>query len=343
MKEEQKWDKEYDVVVVGYGGAGISAAITAHDEGASVIILEKAPFPAGGQTLTSGVGAAFARNPEKAAEFLFAVSSNGLENADPASRISVVPKEDCLVFMKEMARNPDWLTAMGVEHTVKTGSSALFPGFPGADSFGHVAVQGRGPQFLASMQIQIDKRGINVLYDTPATDLIQDIKTREIIGVHATSHGKGIAVKAKKGVVLCAGGFEFEEEMKANYLRPFPLKFSGWAYNTGDGIKMAQRAGADLWHMNTMVGYLTIWVPEHKVSWLLIHGNGIWVNKYGRRFQNEGLPINHSRWLTYMDYNLQEPGYASLPSYLIFDETIRKKGPVSACVEGSGLGIQAYP
>jgi hypothetical protein len=40
--------------------------------------------------------------------------------------------------------------------------------------------------------------------------------------------------------------FEFDEEMKANYLRPFPLKFSGWPYNTGDGIKMAQMVGADL-------------------------------------------------------------------------------------------------
>ena len=56
MKEENIWGREYDVVVVGYGGAGISAAITAHDNGASVIILEKAPFPAGGQTLSSGVG-----------------------------------------------------------------------------------------------------------------------------------------------------------------------------------------------------------------------------------------------------------------------------------------------
>lgn len=57
-------------------------------------------------------------------------------------------------------------------------------------------------------------------------------------------------IKARKGVVLCSGGFEFNEEMKKNYLRPTTIKFTGWIYNTGDGIKMAQAVGADLWHMN---------------------------------------------------------------------------------------------
>ena len=347
MRKEKKWDKEYDVVVAGNGGAGVSAAVTACDNGASVIILEKAPFPGGGQTRTSGVGAAFATNPEGAAEYLYAASSNGLEDADRASKISVVPKEDCLIFMKELASNPDWLKSMGVEHNVRKGSSAGYSKFPGGDSFGHVVIKGWGAQFLASMKIQLDKRGIEVLYSTPATGLIQDGETSEIKGVYAISNRKKIAIKAKKGVVLCTGGFEFEEEMKANYLRPFPLKFSGWPYNTGDGIKMAQRAGADLWHMNTMCGYLNIWVPEYKAAWLLVFGRGIWVNKYGKRYTDEGVHIkSHNWWLKHSDYNLEEPGYADLPTYLIFDETVRKQGPISANSASDQrylLGIQAYP
>lgn len=342
-----KWDKEYDVVVAGSGGAGISAAITAHDNGASVIILEKAPFPGGGQTRTSGVGAVFATNPEGAAAYLYAASSNGLEDADVSSQISVVPREDCLIFMRELARNPDWLKSMGVEHTVRKKSSAAYPEFPGADSFGHVAIVGWGTRFLASMKVQLDRRGIEVLYSTPATELIQDTGTGEIKGVYATSQGETIAIKARKGVVLCTGGFEFDEEMKANYLRPFPLKFSGWPYNTGDGIKMAQRVGADLWHMNTMVGYLNIWVPEYKAAWLLVFGRGIWVNKYGKRYIDEGINIkSHNWWLNHADYNLEEPGYADLPTYLIFDETIRQRGPIAANSSTDPnyvLGIQAYP
>jgi succinate dehydrogenase/fumarate reductase flavoprotein subunit len=347
MRQEGKWDKEYDVVVAGYGGAGISAAVTAHDNGASVIILEKAPFPGGGQTRTSGVGAAFATDPEGAAEYLYAASSHGLEDADPSTKISVVSKEDCLIFMKELANNADWLKTMGVEHTVRKRSSAAYHVFPGANSFGHVAIKGWGVQFLESMKIQLDRRGIEVLYSTPAEELIQDTETGEIKGVYATDNGQRIAIKAKKGVVLCTGGFEFDEEMKANYLRPFPLKFAGWPYNTGDGIRMAQRVGADLWHMSTIVGYLNIWVPEYKVAWLLVFGRGIWVNKYGKRYTNEGISIrSHNWWLKHSDYNLEEPGYTALPTYLIFDESIRQQGPIAANSSNNPqyvLGIQAYP
>lgn len=347
MKQEVKWDKEYDVVVAGYGGAGISAAVTAHDSGARVIILEKAPFPGGGQTRTSGIGAAFATDPEKAAEYLYTASSHGLEDADPSSKLSVVPKEDCLVFMKEMANNPDWLKSMGVEHTVRNRSSAMFRDFPGADSFGHVSIKGWGVQFMETMEAQLKKRNIEVMFETPATELVQDAGTSEIKGIYATHHDKKIAIKAKKGVVLCTGGFEFEEEMKANYLRPYPLKFAGWPYNTGDGIKMAQRVGADLWHMNHMVGYLNIWVPECKVAWLLVFGRGIWVNKYGRRYTDEGVSIkNHNWWLKHCDFNMDEPGYTSVPTYLVFDDTIRKQGPIAANSSTNPkyvLGIQAYP
>jgi len=347
MKEPEKWYREYDVVVAGYGGAGVSAAITAHDNGARVIILEKAPFPGGGQTRTSGVGAAFATDPQGAAEYLYAVSSHGLEDADVSSRLSVVPWDDCLLFMKEMADNPGWLESMGVEYSVRKGSSARYNQFPGADSFGHLAIKGWGIQLLETLKIQLEKRGIEVLFETPATELIQDAETREVKGVYASVNGRKTAIKAKKGVVLCTGGFEFNEEMKANYLRPFPLKFAGWPYNTGDGIKMAQRAGADLWHMNTIVGYLNIWVPAYKVAWLLVFGRGIWVNKYGRRYTDEGVNIkSHNWWLKHCDYDLEEPGYTSLPTYLIFDESVRKQGPIAANSASSGaylLGIQAFP
>jgi succinate dehydrogenase/fumarate reductase flavoprotein subunit len=344
--KEIRWDKEYDVVVAGYGGSGISAAITAHDKGAKVIILEKAPFPGGGQTRTSGVGAAFAIDPEKAAEYLYAASSNGLEEADPVTKLSVTPKEDCLIFMKELANNPDWLTSMGVEHSINKGSPASYTTFPGVEAFGHVTIKGFGIQFLNTMKAQLKKRGIEVLFETPASELIQDSETREIIGIYAINQEKKIAIKARKGVVLCTGGFEFDEEMKANYLRPYPLKFSGWPYNTGDGIRMAQKVGANLWHMNTMVGYLNLWVHDYKPAWLLRFYQGIWVNKYGKRYTNECISFSHNWWLKNFDFNLDEPGYTTIPTYLIFDENIRKRGAVAGASASDSHGIRGiltYP
>ncbi|MBN1191735.1 MAG: FAD-dependent oxidoreductase [Dehalococcoidales bacterium] len=344
--QEIKWEKEYDVVIAGYGGSGISAAITAHDHGAKVIILEKAPFPGGGQTRTSGLGACFVSDPEGAARYLHAMCSIGLENADVSTRLSVTPLEDCLILMKELARNPDWLASMGVDHSLRKGSSVAYDHFPGADSFGHVVIKGWGIKYLESMKNQLERRGIEVLYETPVIELVQDLQTREIKGVIAEKKGKEVAIKAQKGVVLCTGGFEFNEEMKANYLRPFPLKFAGWPYNTGDGIRMAQRAGADLWHMNTFCGYLNIWVPEYKPAWLLRFFHGIWVNRYGKRFTSEYVPFRHNWWLKNFEYDLDEPGYTSVPTYQIFDEKVRKAGAISANSSHDPeyvLGIQSFP
>jgi urocanate reductase len=205
MREGIIWDKEYDVIVAGCGGSGISTAITVHDEGASVVILEKSPAPGGGQTRTSGVGAAFAVDPQKAADYLYAASSNGLEAADPSTQVSVTSAEDCLVFMQELAKNPDWLTSMGVDYSIRKGSPASFAGFPGAEAFGHLSIKGFGVQFLATMKTQLEKRGIEVLFETPVTELIQDAATREISGVNATHWGKKYGIKARKGVVLCTG------------------------------------------------------------------------------------------------------------------------------------------
>jgi succinate dehydrogenase/fumarate reductase flavoprotein subunit len=345
MRPQIKWDKEYDVVVAGYSGSGVSAAITARDLGASVAILEKAPFPAGGQTRTSGIGAAFAVDPEGAAQYLFAACSHGLKNPDGSGQVSVTPLEDCRVFMQEMALTPQWLTAIGIDHSIRAGSSAVYD-FPGMKAFGHVSMKGWGLRFMENMKVQLEKRGIPVFYATPAAELVQDSETREILGVYAESEGKRIAIKARKGVVLATGGFEFEEEMKANYLRPYPIKFSGWPYNTGDGIKMAQRAGADLWHMNTIVGYMNIWVPESPTAWLLRFHYGIWVNKRGKRFTNEGIKLSHNWWLKYLDYDLEEPGYSAVPAYMVFDDNERKLGAISGCCSTDPehvLGIQSYP
>ncbi|HXT55296.1 MAG TPA: FAD-binding protein, partial [Candidatus Eisenbacteria bacterium] len=63
------WDKETDVIVVGYGAAGGISAITAHDAGAKVLLIEKMPHP-GGISMLSGGGVAFAHNAEGAFQYL---------------------------------------------------------------------------------------------------------------------------------------------------------------------------------------------------------------------------------------------------------------------------------
>jgi succinate dehydrogenase/fumarate reductase flavoprotein subunit len=342
----EHWDKEADVVVVGYGGAGAVTAITAHDAGAKVLILEKAPIEGGGCTRMAGGQAAYVdpKDAAGAAEYLYTAC------------LGMTPMDICRAWADEIANNDDWLTSMGINWT-KFGTRpgyknhADFQNFPGADALNLLAVNGGGPAFFKAMNKHIESRGIEILFDAPATDLIQNPVNKEILGVKAGNKGRDLYIKARKAVVLCTGGFDFNEEMKNNYLRPYPIKFVGWRYNTGDGVKMAQAVGADLWHMNTIASAgQTVVTPASEIGWMYagVQGDGyIWVNRYGKRFACES-----PRWFDHrasMGYDIwdwsdtqKDAAYPCIPFYLIFDEKTRKAGPIGGGF-GSQMGAMSIP
>jgi succinate dehydrogenase/fumarate reductase flavoprotein subunit len=345
-----KWDHNADVVVVGYGGAGAVAALTAHDAGAKVLVLEKAPFEGGGSTRMSGGQSAYieAKDAAGAAEYLY------------TGCFGSTPKDVCLAWAKEIAGNDDWLTEMGIKWmdmkppagsgSRPSGKVADFPNFPGADAMKSLMINGGGPAFFKAVNEQIKKRGMEILFDTPATALIQDPSTKEILGVKAKNKGKDINIKAKRSVILCTGGFDFNEEMVKDYLRPIPIKFTGWRYNTGDGIKMAQAAGADLWHMNALcsAGQAVV-SPLSEIAWMYTRAQGpnfIWVNRYGRRFACESPSwFDHRASMGYTIWDWsdkqKDAGYPSIPFYLIFDEKTRMAGAIGGTF--GSMGVTSIP
>jgi hypothetical protein len=121
----KKWDHEADVVVVGYGGAGIVAAITAHDAGAKVLVLEKAPFRGGGSTSMSFGQCASPSNAKDAADYLYA----GCGGLNPSG--SVTPREVIEAWAEEVCKNKEWFDKMGIEHKVMTKSRTEFMNLPG--------------------------------------------------------------------------------------------------------------------------------------------------------------------------------------------------------------------
>src|SRR5258706_13938821 len=74
----------------------------------------------------------------------------------------------------------------------------------------------------------------------------------EIVGVVIKKNNKSLNIRAKHGVVLATGGFEYNENFKREYLAGYPIFAYGNPGNTGDGIKLAQELGADLWHMKAV-------------------------------------------------------------------------------------------
>jgi succinate dehydrogenase/fumarate reductase flavoprotein subunit len=321
INQVSKWDYEAEIVILGTGGAGLVTAITAHDKRADVLILEKAPEAhAGGNTRVSGQGSWCAANLNDSIVYQKALSGG-------------YPLEDDVTqaYHKYTVEIVDWVRKMGFEYTTRP-TKGEYPEFPGAPST-VVCFPKEGQGFSRlwnALKENVAKRQIKILYQTPGIELIQETKTREIRGVVAERQGKKIYVKAKKAVVLCTGGFENNQEMIRDYLQ-MPCGYpKGSPYNTGDGIRMAMAVGADLWHMDNQAGPdLNFKAPG--VDWAFGYvfsppGKGyIWVAKDATRFINETISTKHGK-VPY--HGIYVPCPTPLPVHLIFDETMRKSGPL---------------
>jgi succinate dehydrogenase/fumarate reductase flavoprotein subunit len=324
-----EWDMEADVVVVGFGAAGMAASVTAHDLGAKVVILEKAPEgQEGGNTRVAGQGYLNTSSVDPAIAYLTALCGP-----------YTVPAAMVKVWAEEMCRNNAWLQSLGgdpQEHQHPP-VGIEFPDLPGS---GCVHKFHDGPTYGYSYTWQlferlVKQRPISILYETPGQELIQDGVTREILGVRARRGIGTIAIKARKAVVLTCGGFENNQQMIRDYLPGVPYCFtSGSPYNEGDGITMALTVGADLWHMNNYAGpSMALKVPECRTSFSMqalhyskeIPGGMIVVGPDARRFTDEKFKTRHGKvpingvWL---------PLATPCPMYLIFDHTLMSAGPL---------------
>jgi 3-oxosteroid 1-dehydrogenase len=326
------WDHEADVVIVGYGGAGAVTAITAHDLGAKVLILEKHKADTErmiNHTPSSrmcGGGFLCATDAKKAADYLYWTSWGA------------TPRDCCEVMARYMVTNEQYMLSLGGEGTSMS-TSEYQDIAPGGDAIYLFSHQGNGPAQFKVLMENIEKREIPVLYDHRGMGLIQNPETREILGVKAENGGREVCVKARKAVVLSTGGFEWDEEMKLNSLRAYPCHFYANPENEGDGIKMGQKAGGALWHMNTISGRVIPYVKGLKPALgARFPTPFILTDKYGKRFATEpGDPDPakyrpHGFWLECVKFDVHRAEYPQVPCYQIFDETARRKGPFARSI-----------
>ena len=343
MKLPVKWDREVDVVVCGFGGSGAVAAVTAFDQGASVLVLEKQSF--GGGDANTVAGPPFILkvvDEEKALKYLKWCTGGRTED------------EVLLATMEILNEVPDYIRKLKIPikkepyQVVSYGEYFNAPGYGGLGQIIMLDKVGGGPQFFNYQAKLIQERGIEVLYNTPANRLIQDPETNAILGVIAISDGKEIAVKARKATIIATGGFAFNKEMVKQFMTPVPICWMGDPAMTGDGIKMAQAVGAQLWHMDSCCGPM-FWGMEDEnnhvyatFEYLLPStvygkkgsGSYIWVDKYGQRFDYEcsksfGVNDVHrmrarNNWFAFDPQDTAEMKH--IPVYQIFDEKVRTAG-----------------
>ena len=317
------WNMTYDVVVAGYGAAGATSAISASDAGASVLLLEKAPKGSeGGNSKFAGQDVMGPTTYEgglayyKALRGLFteACSDSMLET-----------------YVAECVKNPDYLVSLGaVREEFWDKPWPEYPEFEGADTIHTWIVGGQSFQgtLYKLLQENVAKRDIDVLYEARATHLIQDPYTKTILGVQFEKDGQTVNVRATNGVVLATGGFEANQEMIQNYLQQPYVYVVAAVYNTGDGIKMAQEVGADLWHMSNSAGYTWGFQPEGQPTAIrsLTVTNGIIVGPEGKRFMDETTTVRHGK-INYGGRWISMP--TPLPAYFICDAAGLAAGPIS--------------
>jgi succinate dehydrogenase/fumarate reductase flavoprotein subunit len=328
----KSWDKEADVVVLGYGGSGIVTAVAASEAGAEVLALEKSPM-SGGCTRIGDCNINTTKSVDSMVAYLRdTIAQNGVSEA-------IIRSISEMTFT-----NPQWLESMGFKFSMGTMAMAEFPAASGhpdiltgrastADRENMRMDGGHGSLICDTLAKQAEARGTKVLYNTSGKELIQNIETREIVGVRAEQDGKEIAVKARRAVILCTGPFDFNEEMIRNYLRPYPMKFAGWKFNTGDGIPMATKVGARLWHMNAICGYYCAWFEEGKAGYVFMGGrkpSWMYCDKYGRRFADESKLMEHNFWKHMTEVDETGLGFSRNPGWIVFDETVRKNGPLAS-------------
>ncbi len=356
----ETWHDAFDIIVVGYGYAGAVAAIEACDAGRKVLLIEKMPFP-GGISICSGGNIRYAVDAEEAFTYLKATS--GKRTPDDVLEALAVGMAQMPAYVKQLAE--------AANATVDSHHSPGNYPFPGVDIdiFGYVSIgtvadfdaaqaypnvssylppdRAAGIRMFKVLDDNIAQRDITVRMATAAKRLITDA-TNTVSGVIVETADGARNIKANHGVILACGGFESNSDMQDQYWQEKHVLPVAVAGNTGDGIRMAQDVGADLWHMwhyhgtygvkhpdpdypyGVRVKRLPDWVPGRgaregvRVPWIII-------DRTGRRYMNEYQPYTQDTSARPMaTYDTLTQSYPRIPSLMVFDDDAHGTYPLCA-------------
>lgn len=346
------WHEEWDVIVVGCGYAGAMAAIAAHDQGARVLVLEKADEP-GGISVCSAGGVRVADSADRAMDYLLA--TNGGTTPEPVLRrladgMVTVPKTiEKLAdgFGATVGRRPAAANYPLPGHqTFGFVYVDALDGFSAPEIYPHVRGSPEGARLFRLLELNLQQRGIDVRLASPVSRLAVDAHGG-VGGVWTTPSGSDdlIPLQARGGVILACGGFEGAPDLQAQFWSATPVLNAAYRQNTGDGIRLAQEAGAGLWHLwhfHGSYGFrhpdptypfgirtkrLPDWLPgegpppEVRMPWIL-------VDRDGRRFMNEYEPYLQDTGARPLGrFRPETQDYSSLPAWLIADEDGRTLYP----------------
>jgi succinate dehydrogenase/fumarate reductase flavoprotein subunit len=303
LQQVGDWDYESDVIVIGFGAAGACAALEAARGGARVLLVESAGGNGGTSALSGGeiyLGGGGGTPIQRAAGFEDATEDlyqyllmAGGPNADAAKARR---------YADGSLKHFEWLTAQGIEYKnsyiaerciePSTDDCLIWSGSEEAWPFverARPAPRGHCPKFLGMgggryvmdmLAQRVIEAGVQVLYNARALALVAD-GGRDVHGLMLRIDGEARYARARRAVVLCAGGFVMNREMVKQHA-PLLLRshFPLGTVDDGSGILLGASVGGAM--LNMSEGFATIpWYPPGSLV------KGIFVNTQGQRFINE--------------------------------------------------------
>ena len=306
-RDVAQWDRETDVAIVGFGGAGGCAAIEAAEAGSSVTIFEVASASGGSTAMSSAeiyMGGNGGTRVQQACGF-----EDNTEDMFTYMMMCAGPQADEEKIRNYCDNSRDhfqWLVDIGVpfkdsfhkeraimcltdDGLLYTGSEKAYPYAQQAKPCPrghnlHIEGDNGGPLFMKIVTENVEKReAINVEYETRVLTLIVD-DDDEVVGLVVRQNQQEVNVRARQGVILCAGGFVMNEEMVRKYAPMLtagntPIGNPG---DTGTGIMMGMSVGGAAVNMHE--GFISLpYYPPASMT------RGIVVNDQGQRFINEDV------------------------------------------------------
>jgi fumarate reductase flavoprotein subunit len=279
------WDLEVDVLVVGAGGAGLAAAIVAHDRGAVVAIAEKLDKPGGNTAISTGsvpgAGTRFQRatgiddDAQRFEADLFALS--GWHDADHLVRL----------LARHSAEIVEWLADdAGVTLDIITDYRHVGHSVPRL----HAPSSRKGEDLTADLVAAVERRGIPLSLSNPVTALIRGADGRLEGAETRDRSGRTSRIRAAK-VVLCVNGFGGAPELLAQHCPEIAgVLYVGARGSEGEAVRWGEEVGAAFGNMRCYQGFATVIYPHGELlSWTTIEKGGIVVNQAGQRFGDEAI------------------------------------------------------
>ncbi|MCJ1311391.1 hypothetical protein MMC25_005062, partial [Agyrium rufum] len=328
--------EQWDVIVVGSGNAGFCSTISAREHGATkVLLLEKAPeaWAGGNTTFTAGAYRTVFHGLRDVLPMVQNVTSEMVEKIDMEAYTEENFMDDLMrvtnnrsdpelasVLVKESNTTTKWLAKNGVKFQLSFNRQAYE--INGRHKFwgGMVlSVVDGGKGLTRQHQANAVRKGVVVRYDSPVVQVLSDEKGQAIGVTVWTKENTMYEALARGGVVLCAGGFEADPSLRAQYLGPgWDLAYvRGTPYNTGDCLKLAlndlgaRAAGnwsgchSTCWDVNAPVeaGDQILTNQFTKSGYPL----GLMFNADGHRFVDEGVDMRNYTYAKFGREILRQP------------------------------------